>query len=127
MLQLAVCDDEAVCLRQTVDILRAALGDTPHQLKTFQNAPAVLHMLAEDGYRPDIAVLDICMGELDGIVRVLESNSLELEDSLVSYERGVALLRALQGRLNEAQQKVEVLMGELEGEVDDATRDATLS
>ena len=64
---------------------------------------------------------------LDGIVRVLESNSLELEDSLVSYERGVSLLRALQGRLNEAQQKVEVLMGELEGEVDDATRDATLS
>ena len=67
------------------------------------------------------------MGEVDGIVRVLESNSLELEDSLVSYERGVSLLRALQGRLNEAQQKVEVLMGELEGEVDDATRDATLS
>ena len=67
------------------------------------------------------------MAELDGIMRVLESNSLELEDSLMSYERGVSLLRALQGRLNEAQQKVEVLMGELEGEVDDATRDATLS
>lgn len=67
------------------------------------------------------------MAELDGIVRVLESNSLELEDSLMSYERGVSLLRALQGRLNEAQQKVEVLMGELESEVDDATRDATLS
>lgn len=67
------------------------------------------------------------MAELEGIVRILESNSLELEESLVSYERGVSLLRALQGRLNEAQQKVEVLMGELEGEVDDATRDATLS
>ena len=67
------------------------------------------------------------MAELDGIVGVLESNSLELEDSLRSYERGVALRRALQGRLNEAQQNVEVLMGELEGEVDDATRDATLS
>ena len=35
--------------------------------------------------------------ELDGIVGVLESNSLELEDSLRSYERGVALLAALQG------------------------------
>lgn len=76
MLQLAVCDDEAVCLRQTVDILRAALGDTPHQLKTFQNAPAVLHMLAEDGYRPDIAVLDICMDELDGISLAKEINRL---------------------------------------------------
>ena len=39
------------------------------------------------------------MAELDGIVGVLESNTLELEDSLASYERGVALLRALQGRL----------------------------
>ena len=76
MLQLAVCDDEAVCLRQTVDILRAALGDTPHQLKTFQNAPAVLHMLAEDGYRPDIAVLDICMGDMDGITLAKQINRL---------------------------------------------------
>ena len=76
MLQLAVCDDEAVCLRQTVDILRAALGDTPHQLKTFENAPAMLAMLAEDGYRPDIAVLDICMGELDGISLAKEINRL---------------------------------------------------
>ena len=83
----------------------------------------------ETGDRKPVEELTVreAMGELDGIVRVLESNSLELEDSLVSYERGVSLLRALQGRLNEAQQKVEVLMGELEGEVDDATRDATLS
>lgn len=67
------------------------------------------------------------MAELDGIVRVLESNSLELEDSLQSYERGVALLRALQGRLDEAQQKVDVLMGEIEDDTDDKTRDTSLS
>lgn len=67
------------------------------------------------------------MDELDAIVGVLESNSLELEDSLKGYERGVALLRALQSRLAEAQQKVDVLMGELEADSDDATRDATLS
>lgn len=76
MLQLAVCDDEAVCLRQTVDILRAALGDTPHQLKTFENAPAMLAMLAEDGYRPDIAVLDICMDDMDGITLAKQINRL---------------------------------------------------
>ncbi len=67
------------------------------------------------------------MAELDGIVGVLESNTLELEESLQSYERGVALLAALQKRLSEAQQKVDVLMGELSSDVDDATRDATLS
>lgn len=52
--------------------------------------------------------------ELDGIVRALEGNQLELEDSIKSYERGVALLGALQAKLDEAQQKVTVLMGELE-------------
>ncbi len=67
------------------------------------------------------------MAELDGIVGVLESNTLELEDSLASYERGVALLRTLQGRLATAQQKVDVLMGQLEPEVADEQRDTTLS
>ena len=67
------------------------------------------------------------MAELDGIVGVLESNSLELEDSLRSYERGVALLAALQGRLAEAQQKVDVLMGGLGAGADDGARDTSLS
>ena len=67
------------------------------------------------------------MAELDGIVGVLESNTLELEDSLASYERGVALLRALQGRLATAQQKVDVLMCQLEPEISDEARDSTLS
>ena len=67
------------------------------------------------------------MAELDGIVGVLESNSLELEDSLKSCERGVSLLAALQGRLAEAQQKVGVLMGELVADTDDGARDTNLS
>jgi len=67
------------------------------------------------------------MAELDSIVAVLESNSLELEQSLVSYERGVALLRSLKQRLDHAEQKVEVLMGEFEKAPDDLVRDETLS
>lgn len=66
------------------------------------------------------------MAELDQIIGVLESNTLELEDSLVSYERGVGLLASLQKRLNEAQLKVDTLMGELNPEVSDQT-DTTLS
>jgi exodeoxyribonuclease VII small subunit len=64
--------------------------------------------------------------ELEGIVRLLEGNQLELEESLGRYERGVALLRMLQGRLNEAQQKVTTLLGEVEPESDDDI-DTTLS
>lgn len=67
------------------------------------------------------------MAELDEIVGILESNTLELEDSLTSYERGVALLTALRTRLNGAQQKVETLMGGLETTVDDTEKDRTLS
>lgn len=67
------------------------------------------------------------MAELDTIMTTLESNTLELEDSLRAYERGVELLRALKGRLSDAQQKVDVLMGELVEEPSDEERDTTLS
>lgn len=67
------------------------------------------------------------LGELESIVAVLESNTLELEESLASYERGVALLGSLQKRLASAEQQVEVLMGELAAAPDDEVRDTTLS
>jgi exodeoxyribonuclease VII small subunit len=60
------------------------------------------------------------LSELETIVGALESGQLELEDSLARYERGVALLRSLQGRLAEAQQRVTVLIGELEADAEDS-------
>ncbi len=56
------------------------------------------------------------LGELESIVTALEGGQLDLEDSLARYERGVALLRACQSRLAQAEQKVTMLMGELETE-----------
>ncbi|MBP5313511.1 MAG: exodeoxyribonuclease VII small subunit [Eggerthellaceae bacterium] len=67
------------------------------------------------------------MTQLEEIVSLLETNTLELEESLKIYERGVALLRDLQQRLGDAQQKVDVLMGELSGDMEDDRRDVTLS
>jgi len=64
--------------------------------------------------------------ELEAILRQLEGSQLELEQSLQQYERGVALLKLLQGRLDEAQQKVSVLLGEVEPESDDSV-DTALS
>lgn len=66
------------------------------------------------------------MQELDSTVARLEGNTLELEESLAEYERGVALIRSLRQRLDSAQQRVEVLMGELDATVDDETADTTL-
>lgn len=66
------------------------------------------------------------MAQLDDIVRTLESGSLELEESLEKYALGVQLLAELQRRLADAEQKVDVLMGELEDAPDDSVRDSTL-
>lgn len=66
------------------------------------------------------------MSELEGIVGVLESNTLELEESLASYARGVALLSSLNRRLAAAEQQIDVLMGELVAAPDDETQDTTL-
>lgn len=50
--------------------------------------------------------------QLELIVRKLETGDLELEESLEEYSRGVALLKSLQQRLKDAEQKVEELVHE---------------
>jgi exodeoxyribonuclease VII small subunit len=56
------------------------------------------------------------LAELESIVSALEGGQLELEESLARYERGVALLRACQSRLAEAEQRVTMLMGEIDND-----------
>lgn len=53
--------------------------------------------------------------ELELIIRSLESGDMELEESLESYTRGVELLKSLRGRLADAEQKVSVLLKDVDG------------
>lgn len=53
--------------------------------------------------------------ELEGIIRNLESGDLELEESLEGYTRGVELLKSLRARLAGAEQKVSVLLKDIDG------------
>ena len=48
--------------------------------------------------------------ELELIVRALEAGDLELEEALERYARGVELLQSLRERLQDAEQKVSVLL-----------------
>ena len=48
--------------------------------------------------------------ELEQIVRALESGSLELEDSIRTYTRGVELLKSLKARIAEAEERVKALL-----------------
>ena len=65
--------------------------------------------------------------QLEKIVNLLESNTLELEETLAQFERGVALVKTLREQLNNAEQKRDDLLAKLEDVLDDSARDTTLS
>ena len=55
--------------------------------------------------------------ELEALVEQMEQGELSLEDSLKHFERGVALTRACQQALKDAEQKVQILL-EKDGQAD---------
>ena len=59
------------------------------------------------------------MGELESLVEAMESGELTLEESLEHFERGIKQVRSCQKALDEAEQKVRILL--------DDTKDAQLS
>jgi len=56
------------------------------------------------------------MSRLEEIVRELEESELPLEKSLVIFEEGVGLSRLLNRKLNEAEEKVEILLRDEKGQ-----------
>ena len=65
---------------------------------------------ADGGPLPDS--YEAALAELDGLVARMESGSLSLEESLVAYRRGAALVRFCQQQLEKVEQQVRVLDGE---------------
>ncbi len=61
---------------------------------------------------PEKLSFEIALSELDTIVRELERGEIALEESIARFERGMALARRCEDRLNEAERKVAVLMKE---------------
>lgn len=50
------------------------------------------------------------LAELESLVEQMEKGELSLEESLQHFERGVALTRACQQALKQAEQKVQILL-----------------
>ncbi|MCK9538450.1 exodeoxyribonuclease VII small subunit [Dokdonella sp.] len=57
-----------------------------------------------------IARFEASLDELERLVQRMEQGELSLDDSLQSFERGVALYRDCQGALEEARLRVNVLL-----------------
>lgn len=53
---------------------------------------------------------EAALHELEEIVEKMEDGDISLEDSLKYFERGIALTRACQQALTEAEQKVQILL-----------------
>ncbi|WP_234422203.1 exodeoxyribonuclease VII small subunit [Sedimenticola thiotaurini] len=58
---------------------------------------------------PTAPSFEQALSELESLVETLERGDLTLEDSLKSFERGVALTRTCQMALKEAEQKIQIL------------------
>ena len=54
------------------------------------------------------------MGELESLVEAMESGELTLEESLEHFERGIKQVRRCQKALDEAEQKVKILLDDTE-------------
>jgi len=57
------------------------------------------------------------MADLEAIVSQIDSGELSLEQSISAFERGVALVRSLNQKLDEIERRVEVLIRDSHGEL----------
>ena len=56
--------------------------------------------------------LEKLIAELESIVNKMESDDLNVEDSLKSYEKGISLIKNAHNKLKKIEQKVEILSKE---------------
>ena len=55
--------------------------------------------------------------ELEGVVTRIDSGELSLEESISAFERGVALVRSLNRKLDEVDRRIEVLTRDADGDL----------
>ncbi|ARP37488.1 MULTISPECIES: exodeoxyribonuclease VII small subunit [Vibrio] len=60
--------------------------------------------------KPENMSFEAAIEELDGLVDQLENGDLALDDALKKFERGISLARAGQSKLNDAEQRVSILL-----------------
>ncbi|APP06789.1 exodeoxyribonuclease VII small subunit [Vibrio harveyi] len=62
--------------------------------------------------KPENMTFEATIEELDSLVDQLENGDLALDDALRKFERGIALARAGQTKLSDAEQRVNILLSE---------------
>jgi len=57
------------------------------------------------------------LADLESIVSQIDSGELSLEESILAFERGVALVRSLNQKLDEVERRIEVLIRDSRGDL----------
>src|SRR5512147_931564 len=80
-------------------------------LAVYRGASAVVpHLVMATAENSSLGGLEKSLEELEALVTRMESGDLPLEQALKEFERGVKLTRQCQVALQEAEQKVEILL-----------------
>lgn len=72
-------------------------------------------MPAKQGPRPDSPTLAADLARLEEIVRQLEAEDADLDESLALFEEGVQRLRSARDRLTETELKVQAVLEQADG------------
>lgn len=56
--------------------------------------------------------LEACMQELDGILKALDSEEISLEDSFAMYQKGMALLKSCNEKIDTVEKKILIMNGD---------------
>ncbi len=68
--------------------------------------------------------LEKSLDSLEKIVDELESGDLPLEKAMQKFEEGIKLTRSCQAALRDAEQKVEILLKDTDGEIEEFLEDS---
>ncbi len=83
MLNIAICDDDALHGRHTAAQISVLDGFAAAKLGLFTSADNLIYAITEDNYAVDIAVLDIQMESMDGIELAKRINELAPECQVI--------------------------------------------
>lgn len=70
-------------------------------------------LIMPDEIHPQPESFEIALAELEATVARMEGGQLSLQESLAAYKRGAELLRYCQAALQDAEQQVKILEGEV--------------
>ena len=74
MMNIAICDDNSFHLSHTSSMVKEFFIEAPIEIMEFHQAEQLINRTESNDYRPDIAILDIKMEEINGISLAKELN-----------------------------------------------------